>query len=140
MSQSSFFASHDFYAAKLRLARSQMYMPVLQAKNEVKVLAALKHVNIVRYYECYAGKTYANFILLYNHEHLRMPKDVSLLVFQRSRKLMISLNTSQNAIWHSTSLWSTAKVVIWTTCCAAGRDSSCQRMRSCATSYKLLLL
>lgn len=37
---------------------SQLYTPVLQAKNEVKVLAALKHVNIVRYYECYAGKNY----------------------------------------------------------------------------------
>ena len=39
---------------------SQLETPVLQAKNEVKVLAALKHVNIVRYYECYAGKKYAN--------------------------------------------------------------------------------
>lgn len=27
----------------------------LEAKNEVRVLAALSHVNIVRYYECYAG-------------------------------------------------------------------------------------
>lgn len=44
---------------------SQLYTPVLQAKNEVKVLAALKHVNIVRYYECYAGKNYANFKLFY---------------------------------------------------------------------------
>lgn len=26
-----------------------------EAKNEVRVLAALSHVNIVRYYECYAG-------------------------------------------------------------------------------------
>lgn len=77
---------------------------------------------------------------LYNHEHFRMPKDVILFIFQHSKTLLIQLNTSQNAIWHSILWWSIAKVVIWTTCCVAARDSWCQRKKSCATLYKLLLL
>lgn len=33
-----------------------------EAKNEVRVLAALSHVNVVRYYECYAGRSAESWI------------------------------------------------------------------------------
>lgn len=35
-----------------------------EAKNEVRVLAALSHVNIVRYYECYAGPRTHMYLIL----------------------------------------------------------------------------